>query len=226
MHATVRQLPDEPRVDSPERELALRDVRAREQPLELGRREVRIGHEPRPRADQISGKLATAIGGAPVLPDDRGRNRRSRRALPEDGRLALIRDPDRAQLRRTDAGGSDGGLGGADDSRPDLLRVVLDPARPREMLAQLHVAAPADVEVVVDDEAGRSRRPLVDREDHANGLSDQTVTLPRCPCCFIVQPSAARSRNDFVNGRLGSATSTSPPSFGRSSSSSSALRRS
>ena len=43
--------------------------------------------------------------------------------------------------------------------------IVLDPPRPRERLPDLAVPAADRPESLVDDEAGRSRRPLVDRED-------------------------------------------------------------
>ena len=49
---------------------------------------------------------------------------------------------------------------------PDLLRVVLDPAGPRKVLRQLAVAAAGNLQRLVDDEARRARRALVDREDH------------------------------------------------------------
>ena len=74
-----------------------------QEPLELRRREVRIGDEPGLRADQLGVELAAALGGAPVLPHDRGRDRRSRRAVPEQRRLALVRDRDRRQVGRLDA---------------------------------------------------------------------------------------------------------------------------
>ena len=37
---------------------------------------------------------------APVLPDDRGRNRFARRPVPDQCRLALIGDPDRSHFVR------------------------------------------------------------------------------------------------------------------------------
>ena len=98
-----------------------------QQPLELRRREVRVGHEARPLADQPGVELAAAVGGAPVLPDDRRRDRPAGRALPEQRRLALVRDPDRRQVGRAKAGGRERRLGSLLDAEPDLLR---DRARP------------------------------------------------------------------------------------------------
>ena len=54
-----------------------------QQPLELRRREVRVGNEPGARTNQLGVELAAALGGAPVLPDDRGRDRLAGRAVPE-----------------------------------------------------------------------------------------------------------------------------------------------
>ena len=67
----------------------------------------------------------------------------------------------------------DGVLGGGEHGRPELLRVVLDPPRPRVVLRKLRVAAAARAELVVHDETGGARRPLVDREDH-DASSDST----------------------------------------------------
>ena len=74
--------------------------------------------------------------------------------------------PIACELGRADAGRRDGILGGAEHGRPDLLRVVLDPARARVVLRKLPIATAARDELVVHDETGRARRPLVDREDH------------------------------------------------------------
>src|SRR5206468_1762295 len=80
--------------------------------------------------------------------------------VPEDRRLALVRDRDgrRAPSRRRRRGA---------DATPDLLRVVLDPPRPRELLRKLLVPAADDAQLVVERQTGGARRPLVDGEDHA-----------------------------------------------------------
>ena len=158
VHPPARQLPDEPGVDRAEREPGA-TVLAQE-PLELRGGEVRIGNEPRALADQIGVELAAARRGSPVLPDDRRRDRASGHAVPEQRRLALVRDRDRVDAVEP------GFPGCGENALPDLFRIVLDPARPRKMLRQLGVAATVDVELLVDHEAGRAGRALVDREDH------------------------------------------------------------
>ena len=125
----VGELPDEPRVDRAERELAGWERRAREQPLELAGREVGVGHEPGARAHEVAGQLGATLGRPPILPDDRARDRSRGAALPQHGRLALVRDPDRLQLLRGDARRCDGVARGLDDAAPDLVGIVLDPAR-------------------------------------------------------------------------------------------------
>src|SRR5262249_2106761 len=157
--AALGQLPHEPRVDGAEREAAWTVLP--QQPLELRRREVRIRHEAGALAQELGRQLSAALRRAPVLPDDRVRDRAAGRALPENGRLALVRD--RYAFRRA-ARGAERLLGRRKHALPDLLGVVLDPAGAWEVLRQLGVATPTDGELVVDDEARRAGRALVDRE--------------------------------------------------------------
>ena len=94
------QPPDEPRVDRAEGELARPARRCAQQPLELRRREVRVGTSPVRSADQLAGSSRAPLGGAPVLPHDRVCDRPAGAPLPDERRLALVRDPDRDQLAR------------------------------------------------------------------------------------------------------------------------------
>ena len=55
---------------------------------------------------------------------------------------------------------------------PDLLGVVLDPARLRKVLFDLAVATADRLELVVDDEARRPGRPLVDGEEHGRSMPE------------------------------------------------------
>src|ERR1700730_18907377 len=157
------ELPDDPAVDSPERE-PTPPAGLVQQPFELGRREVRVGDEARAPADQVGGELGAAGGGAAVLPDDRAVDGAPGRALPEQSRLALIRDPDRGEI----AGGKvcirERGRRSLLDALPELLRIVLDPAGTGGLLAQPGVAAPLHGELRVDDQTGRTGGALVDRE--------------------------------------------------------------
>ena len=87
--------PDEPAVDRPEGETAR--VVALEQPLELRRGEVRVGHESGSGPDQLPVETGAALCGSPVLPDDRPVDRSPRAPVPEQSRLALVGDADRLE---------------------------------------------------------------------------------------------------------------------------------
>src|SRR4051794_20259078 len=111
-------------------------------------------------------QLVAAPRRAAVLPDQRPVDRLARPRIPGDDGLALIGDPDRLQLRAGNPGVGDRLSPDPPRHLPDLVRVVLDPARAREKLLELGVGAAADSPLTVKDEAGRPGRPLVDREDH------------------------------------------------------------
>ena len=204
---------EQPGVDRARRELAGRGARAGavdvvEQPGELGRREVRRDHEARPLAQQrrVPGVLQRPadVLGARVLPDDGRRDRPPRRTLPEHDGLALVGDADGDDLgiRRVPEGRRDDLLG----ARPDLLRVVLHQARRRVRLAVRRVALGDHTTRLVEQQAARPGRALVDGADEAGharmvGPGD-LVTLPpwtfpvrRCttprPCA---RPTARPSR--------------------------------
>ena len=135
---TAGELEDEPGVDRPEDRVGrLGDVS--QQPLDLGRREVRVEDEAGALADQLLAalvaKLAAAGRRAPVLPDERVVDRLAGLRVPGDDRLALIRDPDAREAARVGLRVGEGVRGDAARHLPDLVRVVLDPPRAREVLA-------------------------------------------------------------------------------------------
>ena len=144
-----------------------------QQPLELRRREVRIRNEPRAPADQLRRQLSAPIGCAAVLPDDRVVHRLSRAAVPEEGRLPLVRDADRGRVldHRLRSGG--------EHALPDLFRVVLDPPGLRVVLLELRVPAAVNRELLVDEQASGAARALVDREDHCSPTSSAAHPLMR-----------------------------------------------
>ena len=163
------QLEQQPGVDRAE-DGARRQVGVAQQPLDLGAGEVGVEDEPGALADQrlVPGlaQLVAARRGAAVLPDQRPVQRLARCRVPGDDRLALVGDPDRVELGALDAGVGERLARDPPRHLPDLARVVLDPARPREVLLELRVGAPGDPPLRVEDEAGGPGGPLVDREDH------------------------------------------------------------
>ena len=161
------QAPDEPRVDRADCELAGRNGGALQQPLELRRREVRVRDEPGAAADQLGRQLAAPLGRAPVLPHDRVVDRPSGAPLPDERRLALVRDPDRDHVGGAERCGGERVRSRSEDALPELLRIVLHPAGLRVVLLDLAVPTSTDAQLVVHHETCRPGRALVDREDHA-----------------------------------------------------------
>src|SRR5439155_19312069 len=144
-HRAAAELEREPRVDRSEANAPFPGTLAEtgdvlEQPLDLRPGEVRVDHEPRPLADELFApgrpQLVAALGGAAVLPHDRAVERLARALVPADDGLALVRDPDRLQVAGVDAGCFERLPSDASRDLPDLVGVVLDPARPREVLLQ------------------------------------------------------------------------------------------
>ena len=143
MHSAGGELPDQPRIDGAESEFASQRAppgagHAVEQPCHLGAGEIRVEHEAGALAEQfavsVGLELPAAVGGAPVLPDDGVADRPPGGAFPDDGGLALVGDADRRDLGGAQAGGGERLAGSGDLGRPDHLRILLDPARPRKDL--------------------------------------------------------------------------------------------
>jgi hypothetical protein len=142
-----------------------------EQPAQFRRRKIRVNFKAAALADQrrLAGARDFVAEGRrpPVLPDDRGRDRRPGRAVPEQCRLALVGDADR------------GDLGGVDrivaqylarDRKlrlPDFHRVVFDPAGLGIVLAMLLLRRRVRSSVAVEQDGARTRRPLVERQDES-----------------------------------------------------------
>jgi hypothetical protein len=79
--------------------------------------------------EQRPGGVRAAVpGSSAVLPDDGVRERLAARPLPEQGRLALVCDPDRGDLARAHSGLGQYLAGRTELGLPEQLRVVLDPA--------------------------------------------------------------------------------------------------
>ena len=108
-------------------------------------------------------ELVAARRRAAVLPDDRVRDRFQRRAVPDDRRLSLVRDADRGTVARTHPGRVERRARGDQSGLPDLVRVVLDPAGPGEMLLELAIPAAFDLRAVGDDERFNAGGACVDR---------------------------------------------------------------
>ena len=167
MLSACGELPDEPRVDRPEASLS---VVVESNPLELRCREVRVGHQACAATNEISWKLPTTLGRSAILPDDCRVHGTPAAPVPEERRLALVRDPDGHESTRADTRAGEGLLGCREDALPDLVRVVLHPSRPWEVLSDFAIAATENAQLLVDDERCRTGCSLVDRQDHVGSM--------------------------------------------------------
>ena len=163
VHCAVRELPDEPGVDGAERKVVAA-VLAQE-PLELGRGEVRIGDQSgalaRIRSVSSSRQRSAVrrscqtIAGATGRPVERSQSNVVSRWFV----MAIVStssSPARAAASRTLCQISSGSCS-------------TQPGRGK-CWGTSRVAAPVDVQLLVDDEARRAGRALVDREDHGRRL--------------------------------------------------------
>src|SRR5207244_1682513 len=101
---------------------------------------------------------------AGVLPVERVVHWPPRAAIPEDRRLALVGDPERAEIGRREVGLRESVGDHGQDIAPDLIWIVLDPARQRVVVTVLLLGDRNDAGAVVEDEASGRRRSLVDRD--------------------------------------------------------------
>ncbi len=168
------EVPQQPRVDRPERQLTALGALARarhvlQDPRELRPGEVRRQRQPDVLAQAIgpvlAGELAHERGGARVLPDDRVADRLARAPVPHDARLALVGDADRGDVRGPRTRARERGVDHFPRAPPHLARVVLDPAGVGMDLLVLAALERPDLPVAIEQDQPRAGRALVDRGD-------------------------------------------------------------
>ena len=170
MNGAAGEAPQQPAVDGADRQAGPRgDATFGEEPLDLGRREVRVEDEAGAVPDQAEvadgSQLIAAGRGPPVLPHDGPVERPARGAVPDDRRFPLVGDADGGdgvvQLigHQRDAGRH--GL-------PDLLGVVLHPARPRVVLGELTVGPGDRLAGLVDRQGAHTGRAGIDGDDRGH----------------------------------------------------------
>ena len=108
-------------------------------------------------------------GGTAVLPDDGVVHRLAGRAIPHHGRLALVGDADAGQVRRLEPRLGERAAADLDSGAPDLLRIVLDPARLGKDLGQFLLRRSDGPAGGVEHDGPRAGRALVDGEDVLGG---------------------------------------------------------
>src|SRR5262249_11880322 len=142
-----------------------------EDEAQLRRREVRVDHQAGARAylllEPAAAQRVTDRRGLARLPDDRRVDRPARAALPHHGRLALVGDADRGDVARLRARVRERAARGAQLRLEDLVGIVLDPARLREVLAELVLVERDHAALGVEQDRARRGRALVERHDVA-----------------------------------------------------------
>src|SRR5439155_18909259 len=107
-------------------------------------------------------ELRTPGRSAAILPDNRAMDGPARGALPGAHRLALVRDADGVGRNSRLF---DGFARGVDGDAQDLLGVVLDLSRRREVLGEFAVTPAEDAAVGAQDERGGAGGALIEGED-------------------------------------------------------------
>ena len=102
---------------------------------------------------------------AAVLPDDGVVDGTSGLAVPDDRGLALVGDADGGDVPRPQVRAPQRLDGDGDLRRPDLVGIVLDPARLRKDLLELPLPDGDDGAVVIEDDGARAGRALIEGED-------------------------------------------------------------
>ena len=178
------EVPDEPGVHRPEQRLAglgalAQAVDVVEQPADLGPGEVGGQGQAAAVAEAVlplvPGQLLDQVVGADVLPVDRVLHRDAGGAVPHHGRLALIGDAERDEVRHRELRLAERLLDDLPHVVPDLDGVVLDPARAGEDLVVLLLPHGHDSRALVEHDAAGRGRALVDGGDvafrHVTGSS-------------------------------------------------------
>ncbi|GAA3071025.1 hypothetical protein GCM10020000_64550 [Streptomyces olivoverticillatus] len=140
-----------------------------QQPADLGAGEVGGQRQARLAAEAVLADVAAELlaqgVGTGVLPDDGVVDRLAGVLVPHQRGLTLVGDADRLDVGGGDARLLDGARDDFLDVGPDLLGVVLDPARLGEDLLVFLLVDGDDAAVAVEDDAAGGGGALVDRRD-------------------------------------------------------------
>ena len=181
-----------------------------EQPFQLGRREIGIGHQPGRLADRgrraLPDQCPATLRTAPVLPDDGVMDRPAGPAVPDDRGFPLVDDADGGDGEAPALRFGDCLPRGFQHGAPDVLRILLDPTVAREMLGQRLLRTGDDAPAQVEGDGPAARRALVDRQDRGAGRSGGHVRRQVCPA-----PTASSARR-----RCSGRCADDPGSTGRS----------
>ena len=173
MYLPVRELPDEPGIDRAEQELSPLGLFPRagdmiQNPFDLRAGKIRVQHQTRRLFDIVPEpaplQLVADGGRAPALPDDGVVDGLSRRFVPDDGRLALVRNADGGNVPRVDVRLRDDLHHDPVDAGVDLHRVVLHPAGLGVILGKFLLRDRDDVLHLVKQNRAAAGRALIEGE--------------------------------------------------------------
>ena len=214
VHLAAGEPPQQIAIDGAEDQFAALGARARaghvvEDPGDLGAGEIGIEDQAGLGRDRglvaFGFELGADIGGAAVLPDDGAVDGLAGGAVPEHGGLALVGDADRGDVLGGDVGLASAPRGRSATRRgPDVLRLVLDPARRREMLREFLLRGGRDRDVGAKHDGARGCGALVDGQHKGH----DGVASRRCLVAF-----AARQADWGAKVNMGACARTlcSPP---------------
>ena len=143
------------------------------------------------------------IRGPPVLPDDRIVDRLARYAIPDDCRLALVGDADAGNILGAGAGLRHRFPHGCDDSRPDVLGIVLDPSWRRIDLPQLLLRGGDRGELCIEHDGACRGGALID-SDEVPHCSHSTSTSGNLEKIVFSMPVRCQPENTCLTSCGGS----------------------
>ena len=158
MHRTLGELPDQPGLHRSEQQLALlcklsRTLDIIENPLDLRRGKIRINDQSRLLTVRLLKSLRLQcirnVRCSAALPHDRIVDRFSRLFVPDNRRLTLVGDTDRRNIRRRRTDHVHRLDRHAKHCRPDLIGIMLHPARIRKKLPELFLCHRTDLSLLV-----------------------------------------------------------------------------
>ena len=158
MHRTLGELPDQPGLHRSEQQLALlcklsRTLNIIENPLDLRRGKIRVNDQSRLLTvcllETLRLQCIRNVRSSAALPHDRIIDRFSSLLVPDNRRLTLIGDTDRRNIRRRRADHVHRLNRHAKHCRPDLIGIVLHPARIRKKLPELFLCHRTDLSLLV-----------------------------------------------------------------------------
>ncbi len=210
------KVPHQPGVDRAEGQLAALGAFARagdivEQPADLGAAEIGVEQQagllPEQLIEAVGAQPVAQGGRAPVLPDDGVVDRLAGFTIPDQRRFALVGDADSGDIGGAQSGRGDGFLGRAELRRPDIARVVLNPAGLRKYLAEFALRLATNAAVTVEDDGAAGRRALIEGQDEGCHAFDMAQFVPEVTLLPIVLrwgggAALARSAKSATEGSL------------------------